>query len=345
MKYQPIDDTDVKNAFCEASSYAIQTDAQDILKRASAPKKRFPYFPVFTGVGALALAASLSLVFLLPKDEPHNEPALSMLSPAKNASLAKEILSFHSFMEEENGAFSLRPRLQQSDLSESDFLLGVDGYESIESGVRGLFSSSAYSFEDADAEGYSYDGVTYDRRCEIKDGSTLIATYYYVLSSSSIEDGETKKEYEGLYQEGEKAFEVHVSLESEEDETEVTSLFVPRQENGGWVHLLEKEQEYEGQASESSYTHAKYASMEDYKKGEPLSVLSYEFEDGVLEASFETGDDSYEFADIKKTGECSYSFVLEEMEGSSASDIVYALTYSSSGERHYVSGEFETVRF
>ena len=69
--------------------------------------------------------------------------------------------------------------------------------------------------------------------------------------------------------------------------------------------------------------------MEDYKKVEPLSVLSYEFEDGVLEASFETGDASYEFADMKKTGECSYSFVLEEMEGSSASDICSALSFSA----------------
>lgn len=342
MKHQPIDDHDVLNAFQDASPYQIATSAEKILAKAKTPKKRIPLALPLSFGGALLVAASVAAVFLLLPPSTPGEVPLSALSPKENAALGKEILSFHSFAsfgKEGNQGFSLRRKGAQ--MGESDFLLGVQGYEGIQAGVRSLFDTPGYAMNDEDAGDYVYDGVSYDRKCEILDGSSsLVATYYYGLASQEGEE----RSYEGLYLEGDRVYSVAVRFEAEEDETEVSTLFVPKDGIDGIVHRIEKEEEFEGASSESSYTYARFSSFDEIEDGEPLSLLSYEFEDGILEASFEERGAEWEFANIQKTGESSFSFLLEEASGSEASDIPYALSYGEDGTRHYVSGTFETDR-
>ncbi len=341
MKKKTIDDHDVLNAFQDAAPYQIATSAEKILSKAEPAHKRIPWaLPLSLG-GALLLAGSLAAVFLLlpnPIDDPAPLPALS---PQKNQALGRELLSFHSFAgPKENEGTNLFKR-RNATLTESDFLRGVRGYEEIQDGVRTLFDTPSYSWNDEDAGGYAHEGISYDRRCEIVDeDASLVATYYYNLAA---EEGD-EKEYQGLYQEGGRFYSVRVVFESEEDETEVSSLFIPLGDADTTIHLMQKEQEFEGMSSESSYAYARFSSFEDYEAEEPISVLAYEFEDGILEASFEQGDEEWEFADIKKTGGASFSFILEEMSGSSVADIPYSLTYGESGSRHYVSGSFEAFR-
>ena len=369
MRISPNDDG--KKIFSEAEPYSIKTTAEDILfaenSRVQIQKQRrtvsFKPFAIgLSSLGAAAIAATILVLFLPKIDNPlPSEPEIAppvAFSPMENKTLSQELITFQAFGPEGNDSTRFPAMLRSalrghgnanSSFSSDTFSRIVDGYETVQSGIRHVFDQSVVVTEAYIlSEPFEYNGLSYDYEILFRgENGEVDAKLYYHQDSFKEDHHGTSAKMTGLYLDHDTYYYARIEQESEthsgKDETEVKML-LQAVEGPSTVFLIEHETEYRGQESEEAYSYSTFASLDDYEKdkGKCLSNIQIEWEKDRINVDIEFPDQEMEFTSIQQTDKDHYVFWVEEYEynDEKAEDLKVQLAYREDSSRTYTCNSY-----